>query len=68
MFQLSEEEFEDWRSQPVMSNPSLKTGLRRRPYASTEHGAVMLASVHRSATAIQVSVQVVRALVQLREG
>ena len=37
------------------------------PYAFTEHGAVMLASVLSSSIAIQASVQVVRAFVRLRE-
>jgi hypothetical protein len=35
MFQLSKDEFENWRSQFVMSNPGSKMGLRRRPYAFT---------------------------------
>ena len=45
MFQLTKAELENWRSQIAISNPSPKMGLRRRPYAFTEHGAVMLASV-----------------------
>jgi ORF6N domain len=39
MFQLSRNELEFWRSQIVMSNTSAKMGLRRAPYAFTEHGA-----------------------------
>ena len=41
--------------------------LRNPPYAFTEHGAVMAASVLNSPRAIAVSVQVVRAYVKLRE-
>jgi hypothetical protein len=37
------------------------------PYAFTEHGAVMLASVLNSEIAVQASVQVVRAFIRLRE-
>lgn len=37
------------------------------PYAFTEHGAIMLASVLNSPTAIEVSLQVVRAFVRIRE-
>lgn len=37
------------------------------PYAFTEHGAVMLASVLNSPVAVQASIQVVRAFVRLRE-
>jgi hypothetical protein len=38
------------------------------PYAFTEHGAIMLASVLNSRTAAQVSIQVVRAFIKLREA
>ena len=37
------------------------------PYAFTEHGAVMLASVLNSPVAVEASIQVVRAFVRLRE-
>ena len=37
------------------------------PYAFTEHGAVMLASVLNSPVAVEASIQVVRAFVKLRE-
>jgi RNA-binding protein YlmH len=37
------------------------------PYAFTEHGAVMLASVINSETAIQMNIQIVRVFMQLRE-
>lgn len=37
------------------------------PYAFTEHGAIMLASVLNSPKAVEVSVEVVRAFVRLRE-
>jgi ORF6N domain len=38
-----------------------------RPYAFTEHGAVMLASVLNSPVAVEASIQVVRAFIRLRE-
>lgn len=38
------------------------------PYAFTEHGAIMLASVLNSPVAVQVSVQIVRAFAKLREA
>lgn len=37
------------------------------PFAFTEHGAVMLASVLNSAAAVQASIAVVRAFIRLRE-
>jgi len=67
MFQLAKEEFEAWRSQFVMSNPSAKMGLRRAPYAFTEHGVAMLSSVLNSQRAIDVNIEIIRAFVRLRE-
>jgi hypothetical protein len=44
MFQVSEEEFEKLRSQTVTSNED-RMGLRRAPYAFTEQGVYILATV-----------------------
>ena len=67
MFQLSAKEFENWRSQLVMSKPGAKMGLRRAPFAFTEHGALMAASVLNTPRAVEISLYVVRAFVRLRE-
>lgn len=67
MFQLSAMEFENWRSQSVISNPGAKMGLRRAPFVFTEHGALMAASILNTPRAVEVSVYVVRAFVRLRE-
>lgn len=67
MFQLSKEEFDNWRSQIVMSNPSAKMSLRRSPYAFTEQGVAMLSSVLKSKRAVQVNVQIIRTFVRLRQ-
>ncbi|MCK4244570.1 MAG: ORF6N domain-containing protein [Candidatus Omnitrophica bacterium] len=40
MFQLTKEEFENWKSQIAISN-SEKMGLRRKPYAFTEQGVAI---------------------------
>ena len=65
MFQLSEDEAANlpMRSQSVTAS---KRNIRFRPYAFTEHGAVMLATISKSPTAIEASLQVVRAFVRLR--
>ncbi len=65
IFQLTEDEWASLRSQIATSNEG-RGGRRFRPYAFTEHGAVMLASVLSSDTAIRTSVEVVRAFVRLR--
>jgi len=67
MFQLSDVEFENWRSQIVTSNPAAKMGLRRKPYAFTEQGVAMLSSVLRSPRAVEVNIQIMRAFVRLRQ-
>jgi hypothetical protein len=65
MFQLSEKEFENLKSQIVTSSWG---GLRRaRPYAFTEQGVAMLSSVLNSKRAVQVNIGIMRAFVQLRE-
>ena len=64
-FQLTPEEVANLRSQFATS--SGKWGGRRSfPLAFTEHGAVMLASVLNSPVAVAISIQIVRAFVQLR--
>src|ERR1700730_5407116 len=48
MFKLRAEELENWSSKIAPSNPAAKMGLRRSPYAFTEHGVAMLSSVLNS--------------------
>jgi hypothetical protein len=65
MFQLTEDEKNELvancdRFSPLKHSTAL-------PYAFTEHGALMLANVIKSATAIEVSILVVRAFARLRE-
>ena len=66
MFQLSKQEFENWRSQIVTSNRE-KMGIRRKPYAFTENGVAMLSSVLKSRQAIEVNIQIMRTFTKLRE-
>ncbi len=69
MFQLSGDEYLALRSQFVTSNATAagRGGRRYLPWAFTEHGALMAATVLNSPRAIEMSVFVVRAFVQLRE-
>ena len=66
MFQLSKEEFKNWKSQIVISN-SEKMGLRKLPSVFTEQGVAMLSSVLNSERAIMVNIQIMRAFTKLRE-
>ncbi len=63
MFQLSQEEFENLKSQSVTSSWG---GRRTLPYVFTEQGVAMLSSILRSNQAIQVNIEIMRAFVHLR--
>ena len=65
MFQLTNEETQNWKSQLVTSN-SIKMGLRRNPYAFTELGVAMLSSVLNSSIAIEVNIAIMRTFVATR--
>ena len=75
MFQLTQEEVENLRSQFVTSSSDLKSqiaissshgGRRTLPYAFTEQGVAMLSSVLRSQRAVEVNIAIIRTFVQLR--
>ena len=63
MFQLTQDEFANLRSQSVTSSWG---GRRYPPYAFTEHGVAMLSSVLNSGKAIRVNVEIMRAFGRLR--
>src|ERR1017187_6262583 len=67
MFQLTADEFELLRSQSVISKPAGSGGRRIAPYAFTEQGIAMLSSVLRSARAVRVNIEIMRAFVRLRQ-
>ena len=66
MFRLTAKENEALRSQFATSKKG-RGGRRYLPYAFTEHGAIMAATVLNSKQAIEMSVFVVRAFVRMRE-
>lgn len=70
MFQLTRDEVDFVKSQNATSRNNIfegqDGGTRKLPYAFTEHGVTMLASVLKSETAVKASVQIVRAFVSMR--
>jgi len=66
MFQLTRREFAALRLQ-FATTKNGRGGRRSLPYAFTEHGAIMAATVLNSEQAVKMSVFVVRAFVRLRE-
>jgi phage regulator Rha-like protein len=67
VFQLSADEAANLRSQFVTSS-SGHGGRRYLPYAFTEHGAIMAASILNSERADDMSIFVVRAFIRMREA
>ena len=65
MFQLSDDEFTNLKSQIVTS--SWGGPRRAKPYAFTEQGVAMLSSVLRSKRAVQVNIEIMRTFVRLRQ-
>ncbi|MBR4147408.1 MAG: ORF6N domain-containing protein [Bacteroidales bacterium] len=73
MFQLTPEEWKSIENRSNMSSQSVMTLPSRRPksslpFAFTEYGAVMLASVLKSQSAVLMSVMVTRAFIAMRQA
>lgn len=67
-FQLTDEEYTNLKSQTVISSPDSQHGGRRyNPYVFTEQGIAMLSAVLRSDVAIEVSIKIMDAFVQMRK-
>jgi len=65
MFQLSDRELADLRSRIVTARSW--GGRRTPPYAFTEEGVAMLSAVLHSPRAVQVSIEIMRAFVRMRQ-
>jgi phage regulator Rha-like protein len=66
MFEFTKEELEAFRQQFGKTNKEIM-GLRIAPFAFTEHGILMLASVLNTQRAIQVNIQLVRIFNKMRK-
>lgn len=64
MFQLTEKEWENLKSQFVISSWG---GRRTQPYVFTEHGVLMLSSVLSSRRAIQLNILIMRVFTRIRQ-
>ena len=67
VFRLTSEEVSSLRSQ--IATLKMGRGQHRKylPYVFTEHGAIMAATILNSSHAVEMSIYIVRAFVQLRE-
>jgi len=66
-FQLNSSEAAASRSQSVILKTRRGQNIKFLPFAFTEHGAIMATTVLNSPRAVEMSIYVVRAFVQLRE-
>ncbi len=67
MFQLTDNEYINLKSQFVTSSLSNYGGVRKLPYVFTEQGVAMLSSVLRSEKAVQVNIAIMRTFVAIRQ-
>lgn len=65
-FQLTENEFNNLRSQFAISSENSHGGVRYLPYVLTEQGIMMLSGLLKSDIAVKVNVQIIDAFVKLR--
>jgi hypothetical protein len=66
MFRLTTKETRDLNRSQIVTGTEKHRDPRYPPFAFTEHGVAMLASVLRSEHAVQVNIEIVRAFVRLR--
>lgn len=67
MLRLTAQEWESIRSQFATASNQSKRNIRTTPYAFTEHGVTMLASVLRSKKAIKMNIAIVEAFIALKQ-
>lgn len=66
MFELTDDEFQNWRSQFVTSKSDIM-GLRHAPFCFTEQGVTMLSCVLNSQKAIDTNIRIIRVFTKMRE-
>jgi flagellar capping protein FliD len=66
MFQLNEKEYHNLMSQ-IATSSSEHGGIRKMPYAFTEEGIYMLATVLNSKVAVETNISIIRTFKKLRE-
>ncbi len=66
MFEMTKEEFQNWRTQFATSKED-KKGLRYAPFCFTEQGVTMLSCILNSKRAIEVNIRIIRVFTKMRE-
>ncbi|OQA01824.1 MAG: ORF6N domain protein [Bacteroidetes bacterium ADurb.Bin408] len=66
MFEMTQQEFNIWRTQFVTSKSDNK-GLRYAPFCFTEQGVTMLSCILNSERAIAINIRIIRVFTKMRE-
>ena len=66
MFELTDDEFQNWRTQFATSKSDIM-GLRHAPFCFTEQGVTMLSCVLNSQRAIDTNIRIIRVFTKMRE-
>ncbi|PKV52459.1 ORF6N domain-containing protein [Aquimarina sp. MAR_2010_214] len=66
MFEMTKNEFQNWRTQFATSKTDQK-GLRYAPFCFTEQGVTMLSCVLNSKKAIEVNIRIIRVFTKIRQ-
>lgn len=66
MFQITKDEYYNLKFQIETSRLNTHGGVRKLPYVFTEEGVAMLATIIKSRTAVEVSIKIMDAFVQMR--
>ncbi|WP_108868903.1 ORF6N domain-containing protein [Aquimarina aquimarini] len=66
MFEMTKNEFQNWRTQFATSKTDQK-GLRYAPFCFTEQGVTMLSCILNSKKAIEVNIRIIRVFTQIRQ-
>ncbi len=67
MFRLSAKEWQELNSSQIVMSSTKHRGAKYLPYAFTEHGVAMLASVLKSDKAKKMNIAIIRAFIALRK-
>ncbi len=67
MFRLTPKEWEDLNSSQIVMSSTKHRGAKYLPYAFTEHGVAMLASVLKSDKARKMNIAIIRVFIALRK-
>lgn len=67
MFRLTTDEWQKLMRSQIVTASQIKRNIKATPFAFTEHGVAMLASILKSDKAVKMNIAIVRAFIALRQ-